>query len=106
MWRQTSIHNALSYLDASFDRALYERTHEAVLEATGDKERAEAAAWAAVIGAAVRDDSAAPPSGAPARLTARAPDPSALLRIADALTAPLPAPPRHVPTDPTPTGTA
>ncbi|PZG84239.1 hypothetical protein C1I97_34210, partial [Streptomyces sp. NTH33] len=64
MWRQTSIHNALSYLDASFDRSLYEWTHEAVLEATGDEERAEAAAWAAVITAAVRDGPAAPPSGA------------------------------------------
>lgn len=106
MWRQTSIHNALSYLDASFDRCLYERTHEAVLEATGDRERAEAAAWAAVIAAAVRDDPGAPPSGTPARLAARAPDPSALLRIADALTTPPPAPLRRIPTGPTPTGAA
>lgn len=110
MWRQTSIHNALGHLDASFDRSLYERTHEAVLEATGDRERAEAVAWAAVIAAAVRDDSAVPPSAAPARLAVRLPDPSALLRIADALTAPLPAPlpvaPRRVPAGPTPTGTA
>ncbi|MGV9344300.1 MAB_1171c family putative transporter [Streptomyces spiralis] len=54
MWRQTSIHNALGHLDAFFDRSRYERVHEAALQATGDKEHAEAAAWAAVIAAAAR----------------------------------------------------
>ncbi|WP_306186897.1 MULTISPECIES: MAB_1171c family putative transporter [unclassified Streptomyces] len=54
MWRQTSIHNALGHLDAFFDRAHYERVHDAALQATGDKEHAEAAAWAAVIAAAAR----------------------------------------------------
>ncbi|ANH91378.1 hypothetical protein A8713_09455 [Streptomyces sp. SAT1] len=53
MWRQTSIHNALGYLDAFFDGALYERTRATTLAATGDQERAEAAAWAAVITAAL-----------------------------------------------------
>ncbi|MGW0081452.1 MAB_1171c family putative transporter [Streptomyces sp. NPDC003393] len=62
MWRQTSIHNALGHLDAFFDRARYERVHEAVLQATGDKEHAEAAAWAAVIAAAARAQHA---SGSP-----------------------------------------
>ncbi|MFF0787741.1 MAB_1171c family putative transporter [Streptomyces spiralis] len=54
MWRQTSIHNALGHLDAFFDRSRYERVHEAALRVTGDKEHAEAAAWAAVIAAAAR----------------------------------------------------
>ncbi|WP_234029417.1 MAB_1171c family putative transporter [Streptomyces sp. PsTaAH-124] len=57
MWRQTSIHNALGYLDAFFDGALYERTRAGTLAATGDQERAEAAAWAAVITAALRQPS-------------------------------------------------
>lgn len=54
IWRQTSIHNALSYLDAFFDRALYERTRTRTLAVTGDPEEAEAAAWAAVITGALR----------------------------------------------------
>jgi hypothetical protein len=58
MWRQTSIHNALGYLDAFFDRDLYARTRRAAFAATGDPERAEATAWAAVIAAAVRRERA------------------------------------------------
>jgi hypothetical protein len=106
MWRQTSIHNALSYLDASFDRDLYERTHDAALAATGDKEHAEAAAWAAVITAAVRERPGPPPSGPADRLTAEVPGPTALLRIADALAAPADLPPGPVPSGTTPMGTA
>ncbi|MFI1163199.1 MAB_1171c family putative transporter [Streptomyces sp. NPDC020801] len=90
MWRQTSIHNALSYLDASFDRALYERTHEAALAATGDRDHAEAAAWAAVITAAVRERPARVLTPEADRLPARPPCPSTLIRIADRLAAPAP----------------
>ncbi|MGY1580307.1 MAB_1171c family putative transporter [Streptomyces sp. MN13] len=105
VWRQTSIHNALGYLDAYVDRELYEETLRTALRATGDPERAAAMAWAAVIAAAVRDAADAPdvpdvahpadpagvrypgPSG---RLPDRAPEPAALGDIADALvTAPL-----------------
>ena len=55
---------------------------------------AEAAAWAAVIRVAVRDEAA--PARMPARddggrLPDRVPDPAALVRIADALAAPAPA---------------
>ncbi|WP_247721184.1 MAB_1171c family putative transporter [Streptomyces sennicomposti] len=103
MWRQTSIHNALGYLDATFDHALYERVHAAALDAGGDKEQAEAAAWAAVIRAAVaraaaegRDDRARPPLRAPdglappggagtGRLTVPVPGAAVLVRVADAL---------------------
>ncbi|MGC3004058.1 MAB_1171c family putative transporter, partial [Streptomyces sp. G35A] len=68
VWRQTSIHNALSHLDAYFDRELYDRTRAGALAATGDPERAEAAAWAAVIAVAVRHEAdprrePAPPDG-------------------------------------------
>lgn len=94
MWRQTSVHNALSHLDPYFDRKLYDRSQAEVLERTGDLERAEAAAWAAVIGAAVRDE--ADPARMPARddggrLPDRVPGPAALVRVADALAAPEPA---------------
>ncbi|MBM7087657.1 hypothetical protein JTP67_03585 [Streptomyces sp. S12] len=111
MWRQTSIHNALSHLDAYFDRHLYDRTRAAVLGTTGDPEWAEAAAWAAVITAAVRDEADArpgtpPPDGA-GRLLDRVPGPAGLARIADALSAvapPLPTAP--VAGGTTPAGTA
>lgn len=89
MWRQTSINNALSYLDALFDRDLYERTHDATLLATGDRERAQATGWAAIIAAAVRTESSGEPTpGSPggSGLTLPAPDASALVRIAEALT--------------------
>lgn len=90
MWRQTSIHNALSYLDALFDRDLYERTHDAALQATGDRERAQAAGWAAIIAAAVReerDGQHVPVSSHGAGRRPPAPDASALVRIAEALSA-------------------
>lgn len=97
MWRRTSIHNALSHLDAYFDRDLYERTRAGVLDATGDPERAEAAAWAAMITLAVRHEADPgarfpPPGGtgrpfdrAPARDRPldRAPTPDALGRMPD-----------------------
>ncbi|MGA5900013.1 MAB_1171c family putative transporter [Streptomyces venetus] len=97
VWRRTSIHNALSHLDAYADRELYDETLAAALRTTGDAERATATAWAAVIAAAARGTAALP---APARRAAqaresewfqeRAPGPDALVRIADALaTSPL-----------------
>ncbi|MET8243104.1 MAB_1171c family putative transporter [Streptomyces sp. NPDC005202] len=106
MWRQTSIHNALSYLDASFDRALYEQTRHAALEATGDPERAEATAWAAVIAAAVRSEPGSSPPEEAGRLTAQVPGPPALVRIADALATSTPVPTAPVRSGTTPTGTA
>ncbi|MGW0337339.1 MAB_1171c family putative transporter [Streptomyces sp. NPDC003011] len=88
VWRQTSIHNALGGLDAFFDPDLYERTLEAVTLATGDPERAEATAWAAVVAAAVVEergrDSPLVPRGTP-RFQDRAPAPRTLVDIADAL---------------------
>ncbi|WP_236242931.1 MAB_1171c family putative transporter [Streptomyces sp. CC228A] len=52
--RESSIHNALAHLAPLFDRALHEHTYQAALRATGDRARAEATAWAAVIAAAAR----------------------------------------------------
>ncbi|MEU0223525.1 MAB_1171c family putative transporter [Streptomyces sp. NPDC006284] len=106
MWRRTSIHNALGHLDAYFDGDLYDRVHAGALAATDAPERAEAAAWAAVISDAVRRE--ADPAGRhpAARGTARLPGPAALDRIADALagTAPVPAVPA-VPSGTTTAGT-
>ncbi|GGY90389.1 MAB_1171c family putative transporter [Streptomyces rochei] len=98
VWRQTSIHNALSHLQAYFDGDLYDRARAASLAATRDPERADAAAWAAVIGAAVRREAdraggAPPAAGAPGVLPARLPGPAALGRIADALAGAAPVPP-------------
>ncbi|MGX9890570.1 MAB_1171c family putative transporter [Streptomyces sp. NPDC002276] len=90
VWRQTSIHNALGHLDAFFDRALYERTSEAAAGTSGDPERAEATAWAAVIAAAVVEERGRGPWLAPADAPGRFPDPAPstalLVRIADELT--------------------
>ena len=87
IWRQTSIHNALSYLDALFARDVFEQAHDRTMEATGDRERAQAAGWAAAIAAVMRDvrdgrPPAAPDGGSP---VAEAPDAAALVRIAEAL---------------------
>ncbi|MFG3099136.1 MAB_1171c family putative transporter [Streptomyces sp. NPDC048182] len=89
MWRRTSVHNALSHLAPRFDGPLYDRTREAALRATGDAGRAEGAAWAAVVTAAVRDEgrAEAPAVSGAARLPERLPDPAVLVRIADALAA-------------------
>ncbi|MFE1023413.1 MAB_1171c family putative transporter [Streptomyces sp. NPDC058818] len=112
MWRQTSVHNALGHLDAYFDRDLYDRTRAGVLAATGDPERAEADAWAAVIVAAVRHEAepegVAPLPGGAGPLPGRVPGPAALGRIADVLagTAPLPPAPAAVPSGRTTAGTA
>ncbi|MFI6204928.1 MAB_1171c family putative transporter [Streptomyces sp. NPDC051041] len=86
VWRQTSIHNALSHLHAAFDRDLYDRVRRTVLEETGDAERAEATAWAAVVVTAVRKAGGpgALPGGA-GRFPDPVPGPAALVRIADAL---------------------
>ncbi|MGW2122872.1 MAB_1171c family putative transporter [Streptomyces sp. NPDC001758] len=96
MWRQTSIHNALSHLDAYFDRELYDRTRAGALAATGDPERAEAAAWAAVITAAVRREAdparPVPPADGTGRLLDGVPGPAVLARIADALAGAVPLP--------------
>ncbi|MFJ5259560.1 MAB_1171c family putative transporter [Streptomyces sp. NPDC088387] len=88
MWRQTSIHNALSHLDAYFDRVLYDRTHDAELRATGSPELAEATAWAAVVAAAVREerDSDLPPADTGDRPPGEMPGPATLVLIAAALT--------------------
>ncbi|MFI2409874.1 MAB_1171c family putative transporter [Streptomyces sp. NPDC018947] len=97
MWRQTSIHNALSHLAPYLDGALYDRVREAALRAGDDAERAEARAWAAVVVPAARDaelrDTApggtygGPRPGTPRRLPDRLPGPEALGRVADALAA-------------------
>ncbi|MBD9734348.1 hypothetical protein IGX29_21550, partial [Streptomyces sp. H28] len=86
-------------------------TRAAVLGTTGDPEWAEAAAQAAVITAAVRDEADArpgtpPPDGA-GRLLDRVPGPAGLARIADALSAVAP-PLRTAPVagGTTPAGTA
>ncbi|WP_326839419.1 MAB_1171c family putative transporter [Streptomyces olivaceus] len=110
MWRRTSIHNALSHLDAYVDRDLYERTRAGALAATGDAELAGARAWAAVVTDAVRHEArrreaagnaagrtvgsgrvVVPEAGA-GRPLGPPPDPAALARIADALASPVPAP--------------
>ncbi|MFI9818887.1 MAB_1171c family putative transporter [Streptomyces sp. NPDC052013] len=92
VWRQTSIHNALSHLDAYFDRDLYERTRREALDATGDPEGAVAAAWAAVIAAAAREEAApgrkAPHPDGTGCPVDRVPGTALLARIADALAAP------------------
>ncbi|MFC8366490.1 MULTISPECIES: MAB_1171c family putative transporter [unclassified Streptomyces] len=112
MWRQTSVHNALSHLDPYFDRELYDRTRAGVLAATGEAERAEAAAWAAVITAAVREEADAgrrvpPRDGGDGQMLDRVPDPAALVRIADALAGAAPVPAAGaVPSGTTTAGTA
>ncbi|MEU7061415.1 MAB_1171c family putative transporter [Streptomyces sp. NPDC046197] len=89
MWRQTSIHNALHHLDAFLDFDLFESARAAAFQVTGDGQRAEAAAWAAVISAAARDEhspltgSSSP--GAVRRLSSQPLDRAALVRIADEL---------------------
>ncbi|WAX80248.1 MAB_1171c family putative transporter [Streptomyces sp. KMM 9044] len=97
MWRQTSIHNALSHLDAYFDRDLFDRTRASALGTTADPEWAEAAAWAAVIVTAVRDEAALghhlPPARGAGRLLGRIPGPAGLARVADALAGTGPAAP-------------
>ncbi|MGA5874599.1 MAB_1171c family putative transporter [Streptomyces cellulosae] len=108
MWRQTSILNALGHLDAYLDRELFDRTRNGALAATADPAHAEAAAWAAVITAAVRREAdpglRVPPSRSGARPLAPVPEPELLVRIADALAVPAPALP--VPVVPTGTPTA
>ncbi|WP_237408584.1 MAB_1171c family putative transporter [Streptomyces sp. M2CJ-2] len=96
VWRQTSIHNALSHLDAYFDRGLFDRTRAFALETTADAQWAEAAAWAAVIVTAVRDEAdpgRVPPTHGSGRLLGRVPGPAGLVRIADALAGTAPADP-------------
>ncbi|MEU0113818.1 MAB_1171c family putative transporter [Streptomyces bobili] len=93
VWRRTSIHNALTHLDAYVDRELYDVTLRAALHRTGDAERAAATAWATVIAAAVSREAHAGPTGGTGGegpgesdwFLKRATDPAALVRIADAL---------------------
>ncbi|MEU0472852.1 MAB_1171c family putative transporter [Streptomyces olivaceus] len=116
MWRRTSIHNALSHLDAYVDRDLYEQTRTCALAATGDAELAGARAWAAVVTDAVRHEArrretaghearrreaaghavgsgrAVAPGAGAGRPLGPPPDPATLARIADALASPDPVP--------------
>ncbi|MET9440256.1 MAB_1171c family putative transporter [Streptomyces sp. NPDC006610] len=106
VWRRTSIHNALSHLDAYFDRALYDRTLEDALRSERARPRAEALAWAVVIAAAVREEAGrgAPPEADVWSMNAL-PEPDALVRIADALAGTVPVAVR-VPSGPGGNGTA
>ncbi|MFE9969368.1 MAB_1171c family putative transporter [Streptomyces hirsutus] len=112
VWRQTSIHNALSHLDAYFDRDLFDRTRASALRAAADPAWAEAAAWAAVIGTAVRDEAAPgrrlPPAHGTGRLLDRIPGPAGLARIADVLAGATPASPAApvTPAEPEPSAAA
>ncbi|CAM5524129.1 hypothetical protein SHIRM173S_11123 [Streptomyces hirsutus] len=112
MWRQTSIHNALSHLDAYFDRDLFDRTRASALRTAADPAWAEAAAWAAVIGTAVRDEAAPgrrlPPAHGTGRLLDRIPGPAGLARIADVLAGAAPAAPAApvTPAEPAPSAAA
>ncbi|MET9122243.1 MAB_1171c family putative transporter [Streptomyces sp. NPDC004528] len=97
VWRQTSIQNALGHLDANklFDHDLYEQTHDAALLNASDAEAARAAAWAAIISAAVRIERSGqqtPAAGSDGRLLPRAPEPAALVHISAALASPGDAP--------------
>ncbi|WP_326752564.1 hypothetical protein OIE73_11970 [Streptomyces hirsutus] len=109
VWRQTSIHNALSHLDAYFDRDLFDRTRASALRAAAGPEWAEAAAWAAVIGTAVRDEAAPgrrpPPAHGTGRFLDRIPGPAELARIADVLAGAAPVAP-VTPAEPAPSATA
>ncbi|MFD5658823.1 MAB_1171c family putative transporter [Streptomyces hirsutus] len=112
VWRQTSIHNALSHLDAYFDRDLFDRTRASALRAAADPAWAEAAAWAAVIGTAVRDEAAPgrrlPPAHGTGRFLDRIPGPAGLARIADVLAGAAPAAPVApvTPAEPAPSAAA
>ncbi|WP_240497490.1 MAB_1171c family putative transporter [Streptomyces hirsutus] len=112
VWRQTSIHNALSHLDAYFDRDLFDRTRASALRTAADPAWAEAAAWAAVIGTAVRDEAAPgrrlPPAHGTGRLLDRIPGPAGLARIADVLAGAAPAAPAApvTPAEPAPSAAA
>ncbi|MEU9557301.1 MAB_1171c family putative transporter [Streptomyces fumanus] len=99
MWRQTSVHNALSHLGGRLDPALYDRVRRAVLHDTGDPRHAEAVAWAVVITAAVEEDGApadatgavhpADPTGPVHPAGPPVPGPGVLVRVADVLAGPL-----------------
>ncbi|MBD0417667.1 hypothetical protein H0H10_00430 [Streptomyces sp. TRM S81-3] len=112
MWRQTSIHNALSHLDTHLDPGLYERTRRAALRETGDPEQAEAVAWAAIIAAATRREADGPAAPRPyatghepaGRTPVRVPGPGTLVRVADALAGAVPLPAARERGAATPTG--
>ena len=53
-WRQSSIYNGLHYLGRHLDESLFRQTYAERARAGADPQQAEAAAWAAVIAAAVR----------------------------------------------------
>ncbi|MFF5025144.1 DUF6545 domain-containing protein [Streptomyces collinus] len=61
-WRQSSIHNGLSALQAHLDQALYEQTYERELRRTDDLEQAEANALATTIAAAAVSERAGRPA--------------------------------------------
>ncbi|MEW1568605.1 MAB_1171c family putative transporter [Streptomyces sp. NPDC093509] len=87
IWRQTSIHNALSYLDAFIDRAVFKQAHDQTLDVTGDQERARAVGWAAAITAGMCDVRSGQLPGHPigGHPVIDAPDAAELVRIAEAL---------------------
>ncbi|MFE9473362.1 MULTISPECIES: DUF6545 domain-containing protein [Streptomyces] len=82
-WRQSSIYNGLHYLGRHLDESLFRQTYAERARAGADPQQAEAAAWAAVIAAAVRApyeeraDAVVP--------LADHPDLPVLLRVSDAL---------------------
>jgi hypothetical protein len=87
MWRQTSINNGLGFLTGLFDPQLYEETRAAALAATGDQAQADAAAWAAMITAAVRGERDGQQPSEAGRQVGRLPEATELVLISEALTA-------------------
>ncbi|MET8855518.1 MAB_1171c family putative transporter [Streptomyces sp. NPDC004579] len=87
IWRQTSINNALGYVDVLLDADLFARVHDTTFAATGDSEQAQAEAWAAAIATFVREVHATglPTTPGGLRPVAPAPDAAALVRIARVL---------------------
>ncbi|MET7829312.1 MAB_1171c family putative transporter [Streptomyces sp. NPDC005386] len=87
IWRQTSIHNALNYLDA-FDRTVFETAHDQALAATGSPQQAQAAGWAAAITAAMHQIRNGRPPADSTSGSLRVPDAAELVCIAKALSLP------------------
>ncbi|MFG2311510.1 MAB_1171c family putative transporter [Streptomyces sp. NPDC048566] len=87
IWRQTSIHNALTYLDPFVDQTVFDRAHDQTLTATRDRQKARAAGWAAAVAAAVQaaHDGRHPDRPEYGHPVTEAPDAAELLRIAAAL---------------------
>ncbi|WP_308013393.1 MAB_1171c family putative transporter [Streptomyces beigongshangae] len=87
-WRRTSINNGLHHLlDGWSDRGLYEAVFGAALRSTGDRRKADAAAWAAVIVAAARAEREGRRPSQDGRMAGRLPEVAGLEDISRALTA-------------------